>query len=170
MILVVDLDGTIANNDHRQVFVQEGVPRKDWDKFYDPQLMKEDLPFRDAQSFFDRVSRVDGVHVVFLTGRPERTRGVTAWWLYAHYKINIIPQDRAAGFLLAPAAGMAQLIMRGDSDWRNANLYKKGKVEQLAQLRPGEPFIFIDDDVRCYEDYWRYGIVLRPPEAWAAIK
>jgi hypothetical protein len=170
MIIVCDLDGTVANNDHRQIHVQEGMPRKDWDKFYDPALIKDDLPFQDAQAFFDRASRIDGIHIVFLTGRPERTRGVTAWWLYAHYRINIIPEDRAANFLLSPAIGMAQLIMRGDNDWRNANLYKKGRVEQLSRIRPGEPFVFIDDDTRCYETYWRYGIVLRPPEAWAALR
>lgn len=171
MIFVCDLDGTIADNSFRQKFID--VPKgekKDWDKFYNEDLMRKDPAFPAAQGFFVRMNhRMPSSHIVFLTGRPERTREVTAAWINQHFNLVAVPEDRGEFLRGPPNALVAQLLMRSDNDFRPANIYKRTKLALMAMWRPNEPFVIVDDDERCYEDFWRYGLVFRPPAAWAAI-
>lgn len=167
MILVCDLDGTVANNDHRQHFVREQSP-KDWDSFHNPRLMQDDTPYPNAKTFFSRLLMLRPIHIVFLTGRPEKTRAVTSWWLYGHLNMNTIQEDDGQFLRSAPVLNHAMLIMKSDNDYRKANLYKEQAVNRLLAAKKDDTIVFIDDDERCYETFWRYGIVLRPPEAWLA--
>ena len=165
MIIVCDLDGTIANNEHRLQYLE--TRPKDWESFYNAEHMKNDVPFPQAQLVFRKIMAVPSIHMVFLTGRPVRTQGVTAWWLYANYGWNVVYEDQASAFLGSPARpGLALMLMRSDTDRRTADVYKEQKVQALGSLRPDEAFLFIDDDERCYEMYSRYGVILRTPECW----
>jgi hypothetical protein len=168
MILVIDLDGTIANNDHRNIYIEtEG--KKDWDKYFDPELMKQDIPFLDARYGMHRISKLPNTHLLFLTGRPQRTRGVTAWWIYNHFGWNTFPLSTEEYFNSVPRENYAPMIMRSDKDRRPANVYKEGWVKWIAQRTGNRPIIFVDDDERCYEMYWLHGVVLRPPAIWSAF-
>ena len=94
-IILCDIDGTIANNDHRQHFL-EG--KKDWEGFFSE--LVNDLPI---QIIIDKViqEQVNGKEIVFLTGRPERYRYSTTLWLKEHFDFEF------------------KLLMRNDGDQRN---------------------------------------------------
>ena len=78
-IVLCDIDGTVANNDHRQHFL-EG--KKDWDGFFSE--LVNDLPI---QIIIDKVTQeqTNGKRVVFITGRPERYRYSTTLWLKEYF-------------------------------------------------------------------------------------
>tara|TARA_B100001121_G_scaffold263391_1_gene244217 strand:+ start:1188 stop:1613 length:426 start_codon:yes stop_codon:yes gene_type:complete len=100
-IILCDIDGTIANNDHRQHFL-EG--KKDWEGFFSE--LVNDLPI---QIIIDKViqEQVNGKEIVFLTGRPERYRYSTTLWLKEHFDFEF------------------KLLMRNDGDQRNKLEIKK---------------------------------------------
>lgn len=170
MILVVDLDGTVANNDHRLVYIQKEKGQNDWVSFYDPEKISHDTPYPEAQAFFQKLYRTRSeYHLVFLTGRPERTRAISAWWLRTHYGIETVRENPQ--FLRSePPGRLGMLVMKSDKDYRPASIYKEDEVGKLTVYRPKGSFIFIDDDTRCYDMFWKYGLVFRPPEAWAALR
>ena len=94
-IILCDIDGTVANNDHRQHFL-EG--KKDWDGFFSE--LVNDLPI---QIIIDKViqEQASGKEIVFLTGRPERYRYSTTLWLKEYFDFEF------------------RLLMRNDGDQRN---------------------------------------------------
>jgi hypothetical protein len=119
-LAVIDLDGVVADVRHRLAYL-ERRPR-DWEAFFagipDDPLLPEGLAV---------VQRLEPDHeVVYLTGRPERTRAATQAWLDAHR----LPHG--------------QLIMRADGDRRPARVAKPGLLRRLAQGR--SVAVVVDDD------------------------
>jgi hypothetical protein len=119
-IAVFDVDGVVADVRHRLHHIA-GRP-KDWGRFFagadrDPALHTGvALALRYARDH----------RLVWLTGRPERLRGVTERWLARHG---------------LPAG---QLLMRPAGDRRPAREFKS---EQLVRLsRQGEIAVVVDDD------------------------
>lgn len=100
-IILCDLDGTVANNDHRQHFL-EG--KKDWDGFFE--ALDKDEPIYPIINKVIAENK-SGREVIFLTGRPERYRETTKIWLekYFDFKLNI--------------------LMRKDNDQRNKLIIKR---------------------------------------------
>ena len=70
-IILCDIDGTVANNDHRQHFL-EG--KKDWDGFFD--ALDKDEPIYPIINKIVKEQQY-GKDIIFLTGRPERYRNTT---------------------------------------------------------------------------------------------
>tara|TARA_B100000925_G_C21784703_1_gene377779 strand:- start:214 stop:645 length:432 start_codon:yes stop_codon:yes gene_type:complete len=105
-IILCDIDGTVANNDHRQHFL-EG--KKDWDGFFSE--LVNDLPI---QIIIDKViqEQANGKEIVFLTGRPERYRNSTTLWLKEYFNFEF------------------KLLMRNDGDQRNKLEIKKEIFEK----------------------------------------
>jgi hypothetical protein len=176
MILLVDIDGTIADNSHREGFLQGG--KKDWDSFYNPELMAKDLPIEAAMDVLPRLITLLQGNFFFLTGRPERTRAVTVAWLEKH--IGCTPKTR-------PDAGPDEshrpfLCMRPDGDHRRASVYKEdlaafltgGSIRtqngNVVLAKPRQPLTFIDDDERNTDMYRKYGIFLKAPECWSVFR
>ena len=100
-IILCDIDGTVADNSHRQHFL-EG--KKDWDGFFSELI--NDLPIHPI---IDKISQeqADGKEIVFLTGRPERYRYSTTLWLEKYFNFEF------------------KLLMRKDGDQRNKLDIKK---------------------------------------------
>ena len=71
---VFDIDGTLANLDHRLHYIQK-TP-KDWDAFY------EDC---DRDTLIEPIARIawNLAHqpIAYVTGRSEQVREKTIWWL-----------------------------------------------------------------------------------------
>ena len=67
-IILCDIDGTIANNDHRQHFL-EG--KKDWDGFFSELINNEPI-FPIINKVIEEYKA--GKDIVFLTGRLEKYR------------------------------------------------------------------------------------------------
>lgn len=119
-LAIVDLDGVVADVRHRLHHVA-GRP-KDWDAFFagipDDPLLAEGLAV---------AQRLAGDHdVIYVTGRPEHTRGATQGWLDR----NGLPAGR--------------LVMRRAGDRRPARVTKPQLVRRLATGR--RVGVVVDDD------------------------
>lgn len=80
--LIVDLDGTLAINDHRQHFL-EGE-RKDWDSFF--KACDKDQPNTDVIDLVNRlaapsISGAPSLKIFILSGRIDSVRQATVAWL-----------------------------------------------------------------------------------------
>ncbi len=127
--IICDIDGTIADNDHRSGFVDrialaEFGQKPDWKKYNS--LMADDTPKHHIISVYHALTVVQGMKGVLLTGREEVYRAVTLTWLEEHS----VTHDA--------------LYMRPTKDYRSDSIVKK---ELLAQaIADGfEPWLFLDD-------------------------
>ncbi|MFD9502890.1 hypothetical protein [Streptomyces sp. NPDC060035] len=119
-LAVFDLDGTLADNGHRQHFL-EGA-RRDWKGFFAAAV--DDPPLEKGVKL--ALSSAEQCEVVYLTGRPERCRRDTLAWLEQHG----LPRGR--------------VHMRRNDDRRPA---RRTKLEILKRLgREREVRILVDDD------------------------
>lgn len=117
---VVDLDGVLADVDHRLHHLERNP--KDWAAFFagigDDPVHPEGLAVaRELAAEHE---------VVYLSGRPERTRSVTEGWLRRH------------------GAPPGRVLLRRDGDRRPARVVKIGALRRLAAERP--VVILVDDD------------------------
>jgi acid phosphatase class B len=105
-IILCDIDGTIANNDHRQHFL-EG--QKDWEGFF--LAMLDDVPI---QLVIDEIiqHQLKGKKIIFLTGRPERYREQTEKWLKEYFNFPL------------------KVLMRKDNDLRHKVIAKQEILEK----------------------------------------
>jgi hypothetical protein len=118
---VLDIDATLSDTRHRLHFIEKRP--KDWDSFF--AAGKHDAPLEEGRTV--AVSLARGHEVVYLTGRPERTRRDTEQWLKKHG----FPDGR--------------LLMRNNADRRPSATMKLEKLRRLAAER--KVAILIDDDV-----------------------
>jgi len=119
-IAVVDIDGVVADVRHRLHLVEQRPKR--WEEFF--ALAAKDPPLDEGVALVHELAA--GQDIVWLTGRPERTRRLTERWL--------AQQGLPAGTLL----------MRPDRDYRPARFTKR---EELRRLRRGrEIAVVVDDD------------------------
>lgn len=156
MITVFDIDGTIANNDHRAHHVdrEPGDDRpKDWQAFLQPHLVAKDTLIEGAQRAIQHFQTL-GYKIIFLTGRNESLRDATAQWILE--KLGIEVSDDT-------------LLMRGTGNMMTAAHYKREAAQALKSQFPRETFVFIDDDKYSWAGYADVGLVLKAPECWDVI-
>lgn len=129
-VVCFDIDGTIANIEHRRPFVQS-KPRN-WPAF--EKAIPLDTRYDDIHRLYHILSET--YDIVFASGRGEQSRGVTEEWLYKN------------GFDL-----WAKLYMRAAKDSRRDDIVKR---EILAQMRADgyEPWLVFDDRNQVV-DMWR---------------
>ena len=144
--IVFDIDGTLANNEHRLHFLVEET--KDWESFY--QNMGHDSPIEPLRTVCgaliamkDMVRSIGAdakYDVIFCTTRPSNYRGVTIRWL----KKYIIPNELNKDVVL---------YMRNAGDTRPDYVVKE---ELLAKMRADryEP-ILVFEDRKSVVDMWR---------------
>ena len=135
--IIVDIDGTLSNADHRKYLVEKAP--KDWDKFYEK--MVEDMPnewctsilswLNAAKATFTTVTPV----VIIMTGRPDNYREATINWLKKyHIKYEM-------------------LMMREETDNREDF---EVKLEQYRQfVKPKYDVLFVLEDRQQVVDAWR---------------
>jgi phosphoglycolate phosphatase-like HAD superfamily hydrolase len=119
-LAVFDIDGVLADVRHRLHHI-EARPQR-WERFFqaagrDPLLEEGAQRLRDALVDHD---------VIYLTGRPERTRRLTERWLARH--------DLPTG----------PLLMRADDDDRPARYLKRAELRRLSGTR--QVVSVLDDD------------------------
>lgn len=119
-IAVVDLDGVLADVRHRLHYL-ETTP-KDWHAFF--AAIPVDPPLDVGLALVAELVREH--EIVYLTGRPERTREATASWLSDHG----FPKGR--------------LVMRREGDRRPARLAKPALLRELQSDAPIA--VVVDDD------------------------
>jgi hypothetical protein len=119
-LAVIDLDGVVADVRHRLAHVQSRP--KDWDGFFAG--IPDDPPLAEGLAVVRRLATDH--ELVYLTGRPERTRTETLAWLERHD----LPQGR--------------LLMRRAGDRRPARQVKPQLLRRLAAGR--RVAVVVDDD------------------------
>lgn len=120
-VIVFDIDGTLANIEHRRQFVASKP--KNWKAF--TAGIPNDTPHEEIV-FLAKTFHELGNRVVLCSGRGEESREVTVKQM----------EDFGVRF--------EKLFMRQLKDYRRDDLVK---VELLAQIREefGEPFLWFDD-------------------------
>jgi len=119
-LAVIDVDGVVADVRHRLGFLRQRPG--DWDAFFAAATADPPLP-----QGVDLVLGLAAEHdVVWLTGRPERSRADTEEWL------------------LAQGLPVETLRMRPDDDRRSARFFKRAELRRLARTR--RVAVVVDDD------------------------
>ena len=126
-IVLCDIDGTVANNDHRQHLLKE---YKDWDLFFSK--LDQDEPIEKIIKIVNEYAD-QGFVIYFLTGRPARYELKTRQWLEKFFKFQI------------------NLIMRKDGDIRDKLLIKHELFSDNFQ--PEEILVCIENDLKLC-DLW----------------
>lgn len=118
-IAVIDIDGVLADVRHRLHHLR--TRPKDWEAFFAAAAHDPPSPegFAIARTLADRH------RIVYLSGRPERTRSVTERWLRRY--------DAPPG----------ELILRVDGDHRPA---REVKLEALRRLADEARIVVVVDD------------------------
>lgn len=131
--IIVDIDGTIADNMHRQS-VLEAEP-KNWDAFF--MECHLDLPI---EPIVEIVQILEKHHTVLIvTGRSEKYRELTKLWLQKH---KIIYDE---------------LYMRPENDYRPDHEIKE---EILLKIRETyDPILAIDDRQQVVDMWRRNGLI-----------
>lgn len=118
--VVIDIDGTVADHRHREHLIAGDSPN--WQAFFAASGLDDALAEGVALTNAHGLASI----VIWLTGRPERYRQLTAYWLAA----NGLPT--------------ANLNMRPDHDLRPAATFKAERLAQLGDVYNVE--LVIDDD------------------------
>lgn len=151
MHIVIDIDGTVADNKHRAHYLMKGNP-KDWDSFLKPDLVLKDTPFPGVREALERFQELK-YEIIFVTGRDEKLRDTTMRWLYEHMGFD---------------ANENNLYMRTVGNMMNAAAYKREQIMAIKRDRhiQGRGFLFIDDDPSALEMYAEHGVTLYAPFCW----
>lgn len=129
--IMVDIDGTIANLDHRLHYVKEG--RKDWGQFF--RTVGYDTVYEDVAGIVKNESAI-GVDIVLCSGRPEdQTRDSTLGWLNK----NNIPFNK--------------LIMRPMGNYKRDDITKA--MLYRYEIKPYYNIKYVLDDRQQVVDKWR---------------
>ena len=157
MILILDVDGTLADASHRSHYVDGNV--KDWGKFLQPHLVLQDTVIEGAHRGYHHLNRI-ATKTLFLTGRNEGLRETTTQWLGTHFEVACSPRN---------------LIMRPIGDNRVPTVFKH---EALCTIEDSlfwggfnsETIMAIDDDKFMMKIYRDLGyITLFAPDCWKTM-
>lgn len=131
--IIVDIDGTIADNLHRQNILNSNP--KDWDTFFQESHLDEPiLPVVEIVQILEKV-----YSILIVTGRSEKYRGMTKSWLKKHK----ISYDK--------------LYMRPDNDYRPDHEIKEEILIKIKQNY--SPFLAIDDRQSVVDMWRRNGLI-----------
>ena len=130
-VIVFDIDGTVANIEHRQHFVK--TKPKNWPAFN--RGIPNDLLHVDIAWLFNVLADREETVMLFASGRGEEDRAKTEDWLRKH------------GFVFE------KLYMRPAKDSRPDNIVK-GEILEQIRAEFGEPFMVFDDR-NSVVDMWR---------------
>jgi len=129
--IIVDLDGTLANCEHRRHFVDG--PVKSWPDFYAG--MGKDAVNENVAELIKRFS--SDHEILFVTGRPANYSKDTIKWLFAH--LGWLPGIR--------------LFMRAEGDFRKDCVVKREIYER--DIKPRYDVRFTIDDRDQVVEMWR---------------
>lgn len=130
MLCIFDLDGTLANIDHRAHFVRDGA--RQWNEFFE--ACDKDEPFEDVIALFKTLAGA-GHDVRIWSGRSASVRAKTEAWLDEH--------------LFAGASKHLQ-HMRPEKDYRSDVVLKR----EWLHAEPVKPAMIFDDRQQVV-DMWR---------------
>ena len=137
-IVIFDIDGTLADNSHRQHFL-EGE-KKDWKSFFDAMVF--DKPVKPIVDLYQSLVDLDKHKIVIFTGRPVNYQHQTVTWLY----------DHVIGYETWP-----RLLMRKHGDYRSDSIIKKELLYEFLDSHnlTKNDIAFVIDDRQQVVEMWR---------------
>ena len=144
-IYVFDIDGTVADCTHRLSLIDKRIHPKakdrDYNRFFEE--LSNDAPIDYMVDLCRTLISADleSGHfgsVVFLTGRPERTRDATVDWLNEHNLTCTISDD-------PDRDAVDNLIMRDDGDNRPSEICKRDLIQDYFTYDEMKNAIFFED-------------------------
>ena len=146
-IVLCDLDGTLADVNHRLHYIKNDDGTKktrkesDWGSFHTECI--NDVPNNDVIEILHSLVREWWQEVYFLSGRNDVVRAETVEWLQKH----------VADYEHWSETCRAQLVMRKNGDFRPDTEIKLEMVQELG-LTPDDVLCVLDDR-QCVVDMWR---------------
>jgi hypothetical protein len=142
-VVIFDLDGTLADIDHRLHHVKDG--NKNWDAFY--KACPDDGP-KDSIIELARMCDDAGHTIVISSGRSENVRAETEAWLAKHK----VPYSR--------------LFMRPNSCYILDQILKKAWLDE-GLFGPKENILFVVEDRDSMVQMWRkQGMTVLQCDQW----
>jgi hypothetical protein len=131
MLVVFDIDGTLANIEHRLDYVRSKP--KNW-KAFDAGIPNDKVNLPVAEVF---TSMLFHHYIVLASGRNERSRKATEDWLWDN-KLR----------------GYQKLYMRKEDDYRNDSIVKREMLDEIIADYGKKPDMVFDDRPRVVK-MWR---------------
>jgi FMN phosphatase YigB (HAD superfamily) len=133
MIVVFDIDGTLANCEHRLHHIKNKP--KNWMKFFDEMVL--DTPIEEMVDLHDSLRIYNDV--IYCTGRTDTHRKQTEDWLMQHLDMQDYNED-------IPASEIFQgiLYMRKKNDSRPDYITKVDLLNDIIREH-GRPDLWFDD-------------------------
>jgi len=125
--IIIDLDGTLCNTDHRQHLVEA----KKWPAFYE--ALVNDTPNEWCLKLIEGME--SEYQILFVSGRPTDYRDITLAWL------------KKLGLEMYP------LFMRASGDFRKDCIIKTEIYKE--HIEPNFKVLFCVDDRKQVVDQWR---------------
>lgn len=138
MLIVFDIDGTLADNHHRIDYVR--TKPKDW-AAYDAGI-PNDAVIEPIAKIFRGFAADPTFVVVFATGRNERSRVATLNWLV----------DNGLYYL------GQKLYMRASDDFRHDDIVKSEMLDQIIEDHGKKPDMWFDDRPRVVRAIRKRGV------------
>lgn len=133
-IVVLDLDGTLCNDEHRIQFAQAGQ----WDEYH--ARCGRDLPHPLIFNFLEAVTILPSIYVLAITGREEKWKRLTQVWLGEH------------------GAEIDEVLMRPTGDFTSAAILKPSMLKAWLAANPeAEAFMIIDNSEKVLRGYQEAG-------------
>jgi FMN phosphatase YigB (HAD superfamily) len=152
-VVIFDIDGTLANNDHRKHFVEPSGAwdpttkfKKDWDSFLSAEQITKDTPFPHVVDIAEAFACKEH-EILFVTGREERVRDATRIWLHTHVT------DRWNQWSFLSTYIDEQLYMRKTGDYRPDHVVKSELADQI--IAKGYEIYMVFDDRDAVVKMWR---------------
>lgn len=133
MLIVFDIDGTLANIEHRLDYVRSKP--KNWAAF-DAGIPNDKVNYPVAEMFW-ALDATDQHTIILASGRNERSRKATVDWLRKNSLGNY-----------------AQLYMRKEDDFRSDDIVKQEILDQIIVDWGRKPDMVFDDRHRVVR-MWR---------------
>jgi phosphoglycolate phosphatase-like HAD superfamily hydrolase len=133
MLVVFDIDGTLANCEHRLAFVRSKP--KNWPAF-DAGIPNDSVIAPVAEAFHSL--KAAGNEIIFASGRNERSRDATMKWLQDNRFWNYT----------------AKLYMRKADDFRGDDIVKREILDEIVADWGRKPDMVFDDRPRVVR-MWR---------------
>jgi len=127
MLVVFDIDGTLANIEHRLDYVRSKP--KNW-KAFDAGIPNDKVNYPVADVFW-ALDATDQHTIILASGRNERSRQATENWLR---KNSLNAYDK--------------LYMRKADDFRNDSIVKREMLDEIIADYGKKPDIWFDDRPR----------------------
>ena len=154
-LIICDLDGTIANIEHRLHYIKG--PKKDWDSFN--KACVNDTVNKDVNeilwNLYDAGPIVPLRTVYFFSGRSEVVRKETEEWLKEHVSVA---EHRDW-----------ELHMRKEGDYRPDTTIKYEMMYEL-KITPDDVLCILDDRQGVVDMWRKHGFRCLQVEAWEEVK